>query len=260
MRHLLLPLLLLLTACANIAGDKYPYPPQFVTTEDVCPCKLGAFPANGSKEHQREIVGIIATQAQLSDAEKAEIMAEDHISASMMVTPVLGETVSEATHPALFTLLKHAASDTWRIGDETQEFWGRKRPWVTDDRVKLLVKPITRPSYPSGHSTTNHVWAHVLSELYPAQRKAFFARANEIGMHRVAAGVHHPSDVKAGKRLAASIFNEMQRNPQFQNELNAAREELMSAPKTPANDNRKAAPAANCNAAPTTHQMRACLR
>lgn len=254
MRHFLLPLLLILSACANIAGDKYPYPPQFVAIEDVCPCELGAFPAVGSKEYQKEIASIRATQAKLTEADKAQILAEDHIAPGMIVTPVLGSGITEATHPALFALLKHTASDAWRIADDAQEFWGRKRPWIADSHVMLLVSRIDRPSYPSGHSTTNHVWAHVLSELYPAQRKALFARAYEIGMHRVAAGVHHPSDVEAGKRFATTIYARMKSNPQFQQELAAARAELTH---PAANDNLQHGKAANCNA-PAPDRMVMC--
>ncbi len=225
-RHaVLVPLLLVLGSCASVT-DKYPYPPQFVSVEEICPCALGEPIADGSLAQKKEIANILARQAQLSDADKTRIMAEDHITPSMMITPVLGDHYSEATHPALFTLLRHSASDAWRIGDATQDYWGRTRPWLTDDRVTLLVKPITRPSYPSGHSTTNHIWAHVLSELFPQQRTALFARAMAIGQHRVDGGVHYPSDVLAGKRLAASIYDVMRDHPEFKAELAAARTEL----------------------------------
>ncbi len=226
LRRFLLPLLLILSACANLSGDKYPFPPQFVSTEDLCPCELGAPPAIDSMEHKKEIAKIIAIQAKLSDAEKAQAMHEDSITPGMIVTPVLGAKYSEATHPKLFALLRHAASDAWRIGDNTQEFWGRKRPWLVDDRVQLLVKPITRPSYPSGHSTTNHTWAHVLSELFPNKRAVLFKHAYSIGENRMRGGVHYPSDVEAGKRLAAMIYKKMQLNVAYQRELHAAHEEL----------------------------------
>lgn len=246
LRQLLtLSLLLALTACAG--GDKFPFPPQFVSTEDVCPCTLGAPPAADSAEQKREIEQIIAIQAKLSDAEKAQVMHEDTITPAMIVTPVLGAKYSEATHPKLFELLRHAASDAWRIGDNTQEFWDRKRPWLTDSRVALLAKPITRPSYPSGHSTTNHTWAHVLSELFPNKRDALFKYAYTIGENRMRGGVHYPSDVKAGKTLAAIIYEKMRTNLQFQRELKAAREELKHPVRAAANDNTPATAAKAAN-------------
>lgn len=216
-RFILVPLLLVISACA---GDgPYPFPPQFVDSRDISPHVLAAPPEKYSDTYDREIALILKRQAALTDAEKAAIAAEDHIRPAMIVEPVLGARYSEASHPALFTLLRHSASDAWRLADATQDYWKRDRPWVADSRVQLLVSSITRPSYPSGHTVTNHVWAHVLSELFPQKRDALFARAYAIGMHRSQAGVHFPSDVAAGKKFAAIVFEKMRTNPEFQREL-----------------------------------------
>ncbi|MDX2095710.1 MAG: phosphatase PAP2 family protein [Alphaproteobacteria bacterium] len=221
---LILPLLLALSACAG--HDPYPYPLQFVSETAWSPQVLAAPPAQDSKLYAHEIDGILARQAKLTAADKAIVAAEDHIRPPMIVVPVLGEKYTEQAYPALFTLLRHSASDAWRLADATQDYWHRDRPWVADDRVTLLVSSITRPSYPSGHTVTNHIWAHVLSELFPARRQALFARAYAIGMHRVDAGVHFPSDVEAGKKFAAALYEKMRTNPTFQSELAAARAEL----------------------------------
>ena len=258
-RLFILPLLLLLAACAG--NDKYPYPLQFLTAEDICPCELGAPPADGSAEQKKEIRKILAIQAKMSDAEKATVMKEDSITVQMIVDPVLGAQYQRDSYPNLFTLLDHAQSDAWRTGDTVQEFWGRQRPWLTDSRVQLLAKRITRPSYPSGHTTTNHVWAHVLAELFPTKREALFKRAHSIGMNRVKGGVHYPSDVEGGKRLAEIFFEKMKANPAFQAELEDARAEIEAAvaplPKA-ANDNTPLpqGTVANCNHEP--NQMTAC--
>lgn len=234
---LMVSALLILTACG--AGDKYPHPSQFVTIDDVCPCTLGAPPTDGSATQKKEITRILAIQSKLSAAEKDRIMHEDSIKVAMIIEPVLGTGYTRESHPALFTVLDHAQSDAWRVGDNVQDFWGRTRPWLTDKRVELLAKKITRPSYPSGHTTTNHVWAHVLAELFPAKRKALFNHAYSIGMNRVKGGVHYPSDIEGGKRLAAMIYATMKENPQFKAELAAARTELQATTQMPvaANDN-----------------------
>lgn len=220
-----LPLLLGLGAC-DAGGDKYPFPPQFVAADAVSPRVLAAPPAKYSATYTKEIDGILARQAALTDADKATVMEEDHIRPAMIVTPVLGEKYTQEAYPALFTLLRHSASDAWRLADSTQDYWHRDRPWVADGRVELLVSSITRPSYPSGHTVTNHIWAHVLSELFPSKRAALFRRAYAIGLHRVDAGVHFPSDVAAGKKFAAIVYEKMRVSPEFQRELAAARAEL----------------------------------
>jgi acid phosphatase (class A) len=225
-RFATLSLLLIVAACSS---DKYPYPHQFVSSDAVCPCALGSPYADGSPEQQAEIASILKRQKTLSFAAKRAILEEDHITPAMMVTPVLGQRYSEATHPELFSFMRRGASDAWRIADETQDYWARRRPWLADDRVQLLVSRITRPSYPSGHTVTNHVWAHMLSELFPQKRAALFARAFEIGMHRVDAGVHYPSDVNAGRQLAAIIYEKMRKDAGFKQALASAKAELRAA-------------------------------
>lgn len=225
---LVLPLLLL-AACS---GSKYPFPPQFVTIEQVGLNALPTPPAKTSLRYKNELDGILARQARLRDAEKLTIADEDSITPEMIVHPVLGSTYSRAQYPALYLLLAHAASDAWQIADATQDHWQRQRPWLVDARVQLLVRPITRPGYPSGHATTNTVWAHVLSELFPHKRDALFARATAIGGHRIDGGAHFPHDVEAGKKLAAATYQKMKKSPDFQRELSAARAELQSVRST----------------------------
>lgn len=222
---LLLPLLFL-AACD---GGKYPFPPQFVSIENVGLNALPTPPTTTSLRYQREMEGILARQARLSDTEKLAIADEDSIKPEMIVQPVLGKTYMREQYPALYLLLAHAASDAWQIADATQDHWQRKRPWLVDARVQLLVRPITRPGYPSGHATTNSVWAHVLSELFPHKREALFARASAIGNHRIDGGAHFPHDVEAGKKLATTIYQKMRMHPEYQRELAAARAEVMAA-------------------------------
>ena len=228
MRRLFLLPLLILAACSS--AEKYPSPPQFVAADAVPARVLGAPPAAHSATYDKEIRCILARQATLDAPERTTIAAEDHITPEMLITPTLGKRITPEAYPALYTLLRHAASDAWRIGDTQQDYWGRTRPWLSDARVDILVSTIHRPSYPSGHSTTNHVWAYILSDLVPAQHDAFFDRAYAIGQHRVEAGVHYPSDVEAGKRLAGIVYAQMKQTPSFRHEFEAAKRELQRKP------------------------------
>ena len=230
-RWLVAPLMLWLVACdaTTTSPTPYPYAPQFTAPSDISPRVLPIPPAKDSSEYNKEIDSILATQHMLTDADKATIKAEDHITPTMIVLPVLGAEYTEDKYPAMYNLLRHAASDAWRDSDYAEDYWQRPRPWTVDERVELLVSPITRPSYPSGHSTTNFVWANVLTDLFPEKQDALMARAHEIGMHRVAAGVHYPSDIEAGKHYAAFIYDKMSKSPQYQTELATAQAEVNAA-------------------------------
>lgn len=229
-RHLLLlPLLVVLTACGS-SSQKFPYPPQFVSTDDVPVRALPVPPPKYSTRYNAEIDEVLTRQAHLTAEQKKVIREENHIKPEMMVLPVLGPRYTAERYPAMYTLLKHAASDAWRIGDAAQDYWESPRPWYADARVALLVPAIDRPGYPSGHTTTNTVWAYVLSDLFPRHEEALFARAMEIGNHRIDGGAHFPHDVEGGRKLAGIIYGKMQESPQFQEELAAARAELRHGP------------------------------
>lgn len=208
--------------------DKYPFPPQFVQPHDVAMDTLPPPPKPDSAEFKRELENIIATQKKLTASEKDAILHEDHITPEMMVEPVLGKNYTPEAYPALYALLKHSASDAWRICDMTQEYWKSPRPWNADARVEALAKKLARPGYPSGHTTTNAVWAYVLADLFPAKRDALFKRAYAVAGNRIKAGAHFPHDVEGGKILAQAVYEKMRESEAYQRELAAAKEELKS--------------------------------
>jgi hypothetical protein len=69
----------------------------------------------------------------------------------------------------------------------------------------LDTNTVGSPSYPSGHTIQAMVMANALGSLYPNLRDKFRNLAERIGMSRVQAGVHFPSDVDAGIKIADAI-------------------------------------------------------
>lgn len=61
------------------------------------------------------------------------------------------------------------------------------------------------PAYPSGHSTYSAAASTVLAHFFPDQADEFKKLANNIGIARLWAGVHWPSDHTAGARLGRVI-------------------------------------------------------
>jgi acid phosphatase (class A) len=80
-------------------------------------------------------------------------------------------------------------------------------------------------SYPSGHSTTGYLEALVLTMIVPEKRDAILARADDYAYSRVVCGVHYRTDVEASKSVAYAMIGVMMNNPQFKEELQAARSE-----------------------------------
>ncbi len=78
-------------------------------------------------------------------------------------------------------------------------------------------------AYPSGHAMLSELFALVLTDLYPKQKKALAARSRRIAHHRVLAGMHHPSDIEAGRKLAGLVYAEMKKSPEYRKALAEAK-------------------------------------
>ncbi len=240
-RHLLIAPLLLLAACA---GDKYPYPPQYVDSHDVPATVLMAPPAKGSATYNSEVAEIIALQARLTPAQIAAIQHEDHIAPDKILYPVLGARYSAVNYPVLYDFLNRAASDSWRIGDDARNYWKSPRPWYAEPAVKSYVEPLRAYGYPSGHTTTFGTWAYILADLFPKKADAFFKQAWSVGNHRIGGGAHYPHDIAGGKTMALAVFDAMRERPSYQQDFARAKAEIAAGGSA----HFTAKPFANCSA------------
>ncbi len=91
----------------------------------------------------------------------------------------------------------------------------RPRPFEALSVFQPCIKDPGGYAYPSGHATVSRVFARVLGKKFPERKEDFLNRANEIALTRVISGVHHPSDLVAGKKLGDYIATKILRNKQF---------------------------------------------
>ncbi len=71
-------------------------------------------------------------------------------------------------------------------------------------------------AYPSGHSTLAKLYALILADLYPAMKNELLTRGDQIALDRVISGMHHPTDIQAGKILGELIYQELKKSKEFQ--------------------------------------------
>ncbi|HAH31394.1 MAG TPA: hypothetical protein DCL44_03665 [Elusimicrobia bacterium] len=95
----------------------------------------------------------------------------------------------------------------------------RKRPFLRDSSLNPCLGRIGGLAYPSGHAVISRVDALILSELVPKRQSEFLAKADEAALYRVIGGVHHPSDIEAGKKFGDILYADFMLNPAFRAEM-----------------------------------------
>ena len=147
--------------------------------------------------------------------------------------PVLGQHFTAAQYPATARLLAAITSQVGPVAGPTKERFQRQRPYVAEPQLARCTPAPTDGlgpyrSYPSGHSTLGYAWALALAEVSPAHAQTLLERGVDYGQSRVICGVHWPSDVMAGRVLAAAIIARLHGDDAFRRLLDEARRELRS--------------------------------
>ena len=84
----------------------------------------------------------------------------------------------------------------------------RPRPyWISTDVNLIQGTGSFSYSFPSAHAGMSWKIALELSKKYPHLRDALETIARKISLSRVHAGVHYPSDIKAGEMIAKALWS-----------------------------------------------------
>jgi hypothetical protein len=209
-------------------GWKFTYTakPRYVSADVIdAIALLPAPPAADSGEARAERDLMVALQERRTEGEVARCRSEVIVTLNAF-TRVMCPWFTEENLPRLAKLLDHAEKDTKTFSNAAKYHFQRKRPAGADPRIKPAVENENTPSYPSGHATRGIVFATVIAQLAPDQKAALFDRGREIGWDRVIAGMHHPSDIIAGRVLGQAVARALLHSPKFQEDLAAARAEF----------------------------------
>ncbi len=160
----------------------------------------------------------------------AQARADDRFDAFSAFAPVLGAEFTSDDYPRTDHVFNRLRAPLGAAILLAKNRYARQRPFVSDDTLPTCIEPTTQlrasGSYPSGHAAFGWAWALLLAELVPSRADALLQRGRDYGDSRVVCGVHFPSDVDAGRVIAAAAIARLHAEPTFRRELEDARLEL----------------------------------
>lgn len=217
---------LLLSACTTLQDAALPM--AAALTPSVEATEIIAGPPTGAMFEAEAR----AVRGPWSETRVTQARYDDQFDPFAAFAPVLGPDFTAERFPwtrAAFDRVRAPLGAS--IGVAKSRF-DRERPFEVDAAVVPCITPSdslrASGAYPSGHAAFGWAWALVLAELNPARADAILARGREYGDSRVVCGLHYPSDVEAGRTIAAAALARLHAEPAFREELDSARAEFQA--------------------------------
>ena len=214
---------------------------------------IGPPPAADSAAQRSDLQAVLAAQRSAhASRTTARAIADVEISCAR-VAAAAGEFHDQAAAADALGFLDRAALQSASLGGPAKRYWHRARPYITSSKVERLgdVAPNAplpeKPGgsaayreqrdysgYPSGHAAFGLTCGMLLARMVPERRRELYERGLGFGDSRVVIGAHFPSDVAAGRILAAAAAALMLANPCFEEDFSRARASLRQALGLPA--------------------------
>lgn len=169
---------------------------------------LGDYPRAGSAELQRDF-DILFNYQNIRTTEQCEF-AQSEESASFSKFFAKSGLLSSAELAQLKGRMTKVSMQLLSDIEFAKNVYKRPRPFLYNNDITPCLREPDGYAFPSGHATSSRVFALLLSKLYPERKESFLKRADEVAENRVLGGVHHPSDIEAGKKFADAIAEKIQ--------------------------------------------------
>ncbi len=175
---------------------------------------LGPYPVLGSEEAKLDFDILKKYQMMRTEEECFNASKEEKATLGTLFGgkngPLTKAEVRRLT-PGFLKVYAEACANIWLA----KKVFKRPRPYITDQEIVPCIDLEGTYAYPSGHTALARTFALILSRIYPERAEAFMQRGDEAALHRVLGGVHHPSDIEAGKKLGNALAGEILRSKKF---------------------------------------------
>ncbi|MDT8286132.1 MAG: phosphatase PAP2 family protein [Elusimicrobiales bacterium] len=188
---------------------------NFASKEELAALRAPDMPAPGSPADRADMAAVLDWQARRTPEQCEAANAQARAGFEVFFGDI--SPLPEGSETEEF--LEKIKDDTWLAVGLLKSRYNRPRPYARDEAVRPCLRRLGGLAYPSGHAALARVYALLLADAAPARREEFLARADEAALYRVVGGVHHPSDIEAGKLLADSLYEEFLASPAFREAL-----------------------------------------
>lgn len=145
----------------------------------------------------------------------------------------LGTRLMQRPRPALARLFDRLLVDAGALTRRLAAQHPRERPVAAlpDLQSCQRVDDTARrsPSWPAGGAVAGAVWSRALAEIAPDRAASVSRAGRELGLSRVVCRMAWPSDAADGARLGEALYADLQDDPDFHRDLEAARAEVAAA-------------------------------
>lgn len=191
----------------GIANHPQPKEPRLIAA-DLLPSFKKAIvppPAAASEAQARDEEVLLKFQRERKSSECERAKSEVYVSVGNFFGKPYG-TLTDAEVESLDDFFGQVRNDADYYIQLLKKEFPRPRPFSYLKAIEPCVPKEVTGAYPSGHATLARLYALILSDLFPARRTDFFVRGEMIATDRILSGMHHPSDIQAGKSLADQIY------------------------------------------------------
>lgn len=189
-----------------------------ILTKQAIKDLMGPYPEKGSMAELQDFATMMKYQVTRTKADCDAAAGFEGISVENLFSTQNGPlTKAEARRvtPRLIPVIAEGGVNILRA----KQIYKRPRPYIRNPLIIPCISKESSAAYPSGHTTHARILALTLAEIFPERRVALLKRADDIALSRVIGGVHHPSDIVAGKKLADVLAQERIHSREFQEML-----------------------------------------
>jgi acid phosphatase (class A) len=209
---------------ADVVRHPVPKDPVYIDASwyDTLQAQFPPPPSKGDERQRRDEDELIRSQGERTASDCAEAKSEVSVSLAAFFGPPHGPLDATAV-ARLKPFIERIGNDGDFFIQKLKTKYPRQRPFAYVENVRPCVPKEVTDAYPSGHATLSRLFALILGDLYPEHREALDLRARQIGAHRVLSGMHHPSDIVAGRDIGDLLYKRLRLSPQFQSDFEAER-------------------------------------